>query len=463
MSVHSSSQHHSQSTSSDHHRQRERNGRSNADGTHLVPRQSHQSSPSHNAIHSHHKKYPHGGGEGQTHRTDTLMVSAGGEAFISSSHMHLERHRESNELRKITQQRRKSADPAVVYKGSHDPRLVPHSHLNSQSRYEPHRSVTQPNLIHHLKNTSSREDLLAGGGASSSQNWDDLVLNPTDITITLDDEGDKNKSLSSSSTLIDSSGGTSSPPMNEVILQDQNKPSQETFDEDHTEMLSLSGVATGPGRTPFEYDSCSYFGEHQDMYHLPHSLITKPEPNQTPHYNQGGLSQPNLSPPKSRHGRSMTDLTGSNTNLSSSQQFSSQSMLDSQHFQQQHEIQRSPRNFNESRHHHDQWYRGQPPDQEVPPPPPQADPHRKSIPGLTRSLISALSEAREEVEQRKQTKGKKAYLPIPHVGSRHQSQPSRPAMHKSSQLPRKHLKATMVRTSESIAATGQKSPAENKR
>ena len=412
--------------------------------SHPPPSMTRHQSPSHNPIHSSPKRSPYHP-DSRILRGDARMLSTG-EPLISGSHRFLGR-RSSNELspnlHSVAEQRRRSADPAVFhdqeFSSHHDLRISQtHRNFNRKHKHpQPQPMAKAKEKIRpKFKGSSSSDELESG----NSQHWDQAV-NPADITITLNDEdGEKSKSTSSSSTLINSG----SPPreFEEKLStrqqqQKQQELSQEPFgDDDQKEMLSLSSLAVASGgpvplsNFPVYYDSYSYFGE------LSHS---KQEHNQ-PHCQ--GLSQPTYPlPPKSHHGKSLTDLTSSN--LSYSQQFLSQSLADFQHMQlHQRDIHRyseSTHQVGDSRLHHDHRFRShQSQLQHM-----SSDSHlnKSHIPGLQVSIISALSDVKEEEMQRRQGKGKKS-SPVLRAASQ-LSQTRHPIS-----LQKKHVNATMVKTTE---------------
>lgn len=212
-------------------------------------------------------------------------------------------------------QRRKSADPALLV--NYDPTAPPPFRGTSSSAY----NMTAPGeMSGNKEKRSSRlpfDDL--GSDEGSSQSCD--IVNPSGITFTLE-ETDDIKSASSSSTLVENSSG--SPPRHQLQpdITAHKSPreqqlSQETFTEDDRQnlMVILSPLCEGIplSSQPHYYD---------------------PSFNQAPPY-FSGLSQP--SPPKSRHGKSLTDISsatavapmamGGNSNLLALQrQFLSQSV-----------------------------------------------------------------------------------------------------------------------------------------
>jgi hypothetical protein len=216
-------------------------------------------------------------------------------------------------------QRRKSAEPALLV--NYDPTAPPSFRgTSSSSGY----NMTAPGeMSGNKEKRSSRlpfED--PGSDEGSSQSCD--VVNSSGITFTLE-ETDDIKSASSSSTLVENSSGS---PLPRHQLQPdisahksprEQQLSQETFTEDDRQnlMVILSPLREGVplSSQPHYYD---------------------PSFNQPPPSFFGGLSQP--SPPKSRHGKSLTDISsaaggvapmamGGNSNLLALQrQFLSQSV-----------------------------------------------------------------------------------------------------------------------------------------
>lgn len=413
----------------------------------FIPISQHHS-PTHSTprtMHAHHSpkrsaRYPmgpHGAGEGR-------MVSSG-EAYHSHTHLYPGRRRSNEDSpevwKHITEQRRKSADSTVPQEQL--PRARGRKGEQPQRFLSQHVSAGRRREGPRLRDSSSSEDLETG---CSQQGRDEGVVNPTDITITLqDDEGERVRSdTSSNSTLIDSS----SPPRDMRSPSSQHKPlSQELFgDDDHKDMMSLSAV--GPAQIPLSnfpqlyYEPSGYFGDYQEHYAAPPPPI---------------LSQPTYpSPPKSRHGKSLTDLTGSNVSLTSSQQFLSVSAVDIQNMQDLHHSSRQP---TESRRGatQDTRYRGS-----------RGQLHRMSsdshlnksyTPGLQKSIIYALSEVKEEVEQKKHqtretaTSSSHAHSSSPSQqqqrGSRHTTQ-SQHTPRKGSQLQQTHLQATKVKGGSSM-------------
>lgn len=351
----------------------------------------------------------------------------------SSSQIYPGRKRSSEEApgiwKETAEPRRKSAEPLLSQHSDKDPRSSKSQRDQPSSR--DHRS--RVNTV----DKGSNEDLL------SSQHWDHSA-STSDITIILNDE-DKERatSASSSSTLIDSAeespcegGGGGGGRRLTTAQRNQQHLSQEAFedDEDHKDMLSLSALEVGPTQLPLlsnyphlYYESSSYFGEHQENY-----------PPHASKQDLAGLSQPSYpSPPKTRHGKSLTDLTGSNMSLTSSNQFLSQSIADFQHMQDQHH---SPRHIGDSRRMHDHRFRPSYKKQ----PHMSSDSHLNYIPGLKNSVTSALSELKEEVEQKK-ARGKKPSSSHHIQRAASQQYHGHHSQHKAAgKLNQRHLRATVV-------------------
>lgn len=415
----------------------------------LVPHLSHHSSPTHNHSHSssNPSSFSSSHSESQLVRGENArLLSARGDPLLVSSQM-LGR---SPELSKIAEQRRKSADSAFFHtheqdiQGHHNYSRR-HDHAQSQLHRDPITTNKAKTQFEELSNSDDPE-------SGFSHKWEEPTLNPADIVITLNDggeeDGDRSKSNSSSSTLIESG----SPPREgkekhlESSLQPgrqhqniQQELSQERFgDDDHKEMIST--LAEGHG-TLVPLSNCApyyepYYTEYQEGF-PPHSFTTKQEQNQS---QSQVLSQPSSSsPPKSRHGKSMTDLTSSNGSLSCSQPFLSQSVTDFQHMQQRH-TESSRHLTTNQRRPHEHRFRGPPPLSHM-----SSDPHfnKNYVPGLQRSIVYALSDVKEEGEQSKQhSRGKKRSTSM--LRSSPQSQPHR-SPHSNSSLQKKHVKATVVR------------------
>ena len=176
-----------------------------------------------------------------------------------------------------------------------------------------------------------------GGGGNSQP---DLPLHTNDIYLDLEDNDDQNtvKSASSTSTLT-AGAGSGSPPRNgngtngnkmataATSHQQQQQLSQEPFgDEDPTEMM-LAPLREGvPLASQPHYYENHVYTQYQ------------------------GLSQP-ISPLKSKHGKSLTDIhamTGSYTNLHS-QQFLSQSVVEFPHYHQHRDMHQQQR-YESTRH-----------------------------------------------------------------------------------------------------------------
>lgn len=428
----SSSSHHHHHSGPHGHQRRDRSNRldpEDARGYISQPITQHRS-PSH-SMHSSQKqspRYPPTHGEAR-------MV---GEPFQHSPrHVYQRRRRSSEEsadLRKFNQEKRRASaetaqphdqDPRV-YRGQHAQNLIGKS--TAEVRF--------------VETSTSSEDL----EASSSQQWEDsttATVNAAYITITSEDEeGSKNRSTSSGSTLIEAD---SPPPRGPKKVGNKQDLSQELFgDEDSKEMMSMSELPPGPtapiplSNFPHYYESSGYFGDQQESYPQPAPPSSKHE--QTAAH----LSQPNsfLSPPKSRYGKSLTDLTGSNISLTSSQQLLSQSAVDIQHM---HDLQRYPdtsRQRSEGRHKHEHRFRA--PHSQLQRMASDSHLNKSHIPGLQVSIISALCDVTEEQEQRRQQAKEKRRLP--HAASQ---QTSRTVQHctpqKNPQLQQRHVKATVLR------------------
>lgn len=423
ISMHSLHPHHSHSQHRQHqHHPQQQRSRGDMDDRGYMPHPQQQRSPSHNPVNSSPKHYPtHVGPPGSGG-----PPGPGGDTFHSSSQMYQNQRRSSEEspdLRKIadhiSEHRRMSADHANrdhTSRVSADHAGRTHSSRvsgNGRSQHEQSHAYSHkhsPKTGHNFVETTTND-------TKFSQNWGEGEEGSgTDITITLQDEtGEKSKTSSSNSTLIeeDTSQHLAIPPAKQDL-------SQEPFGEE--EMLSL--VETPETAPNLYYDPASYFGEHQENY---------PTPKIT------GQSLSQSSPPKSHHRKSLTDLTGSSISLTS-HQFLSQSAI-AIHDLRNSSGDRRPRM---SSHKHL--------------PHMSSDTHlnKPHIPGLKSSVISALSEVREELEHRKQQsrerRGQTSH-PHPHTtNSQHshhpvQAQQRTPqhAQHRSSQLQQKHLKATEVR------------------
>lgn len=461
--------HHQHSHSTPHGNQRkEKNSRLKPEDTHARafishPPISQHRSPTHNPMRTHPSPkqpvhYPMG--QAPPPHGESRMVSSG-EVYHSHTHLYPNRRRsnEESDAWNHTEQRRKSADSSK----EHDLR-VPKVHRAHGRKHEQARSLSQhvptskqggPKFME----SSSSEDLEAG----LSRQWDEGVVNPADITITLE-EGEKVKSTtSSSSTLIDSG----SPPREVKSPSAQQKDlSQEPFgDDDDRDMMSLSAAGPAPAPLTLYYEPSSYFGEYQEHYPAP------PSQSSVKHeYVQLGLSPPSYpSPPKSRHGKSLTDLTSSNVSLTCSQQLLSQSAIDIQHM---HRYPDSSRQMTDTRRGtHDTRYRGSRGQLQRM----SSDSHlnKSYTPGLQKSIIYALSEVKEEVVQRKQ---RKTAHPSSHPHSSNSSQPQpQPKAHRTQQAQRSphsqrsphkqliQLQATRVRGDTVTQEKRQKPVSHNKR
>ena len=467
-SLHTSQQHHtphhrshSQSAphaaaGGGHHRPRERGSRLEPDESHTRGRYvshapiSHHHSPSHHSMHSHSSpkrssRYPAPHSTSHIHRGEPRVGPVGGDF-----HMYAGKRRSSDETvggmwkangEPPTDQRRKSAEPLTGHNSEKDSRVSREHHSSNRQR----QAQSQPHSSHEPRSKTSSgsiEDLL-----DPSQTWE-----TPDITILLNDEDrERCKSASSSSTLIDSAeegpvegvggAGESRKPTKVHLKQHL---SQEAFedDEDHKEMMM--SLAVGPTQIPLSnyphyYESSSYFGEHQENYH----------PQTSKHDLAHGLSQPTYpSPPKSRHGKSLTDLTGSNMSLTSSHQFLSQSAVDFH----VHDMHPSSRHHGETRRMHDHRFR------------PSygklqhmaSDSHLNYIPGLQKSVLSALSDVKEEVEQKNKAKAKKSSPSSSHLQrAASQQYHTYHPQHKAAKLNQRHLKATVVKGNEDARESPQ--------
>lgn len=422
---HRSSGHHQQHSGPHSQQRRERGNRldpEDARGYISQPITQHRS-PSHNAMHSH----------SSPKRSSRYPQHTHGEAFQSSSHLYQKRRRsdeESPDQRRVadpnSEKRRMSAESALAHPHDHDPQRHRSNHLQShQPRSKAHSTASD------FVETSSSSEYLE---ASSSQQWEDpTVVNPADLTITLaDEEGAKSRSTSSGSTVIESE----SPPREARKMGNRQDLSQEPFGDEDCKDLILSKLAPGPVSIPLSnfphyYESPGYFGDQQQLQesYLQHSSSSSKLEQAAGH----GLSS---SPPKSRYGKSLTDLTGSNISLtSSSQQFLSQSAVDIQHMHDLHHYSDSPRQRGESRRKHQQRFYSQLQCM-------SSDSHlnKSHIPGLQMSITSALSNVTEEEDQRRQHK--KGLSRASSQQAHRAVQQRTPA--RNSQLQQRHLKATMV-------------------
>lgn len=435
---HRSNHHHQHSNSGPHgHQRRDRSNRLDPEDTRgyiSQPPMAQHRSPNHNPVHSHSSPKRSSRYLPPTH--GEARVGPPREPFQSSPHMYQSRRRSSEEspdLRKLAdpnpEKRRVSADGIK----KQDPRMCGSNGVQSLPPSKA-RSVAKTKADCKFVETINPEDLEAG----CSQQWEDsAVVNPADIVITLENEdGVKSKSTSSGSTLIESD---SSPSEARKIGKKQDL-SQEPFgDEDHKDMMSLvpGPVPIPLSNFPHYYEPPGYFGDDQQEGY-PSSSSGKHE--QAIHGQS--LSQSTYpSPPKSRYGKSLTDLTGSNVSLTSSQQLLSQSAADFRHMHDLHRYPDSSRQMSESRRKHE--HRFQAPRSQLQRMSSDSHLNKSHIPGLQLSIISALSDVTEEQEQRRQAREKRALSRAASQQPPHTVQHRTPQ--KSSQLQQKHLKATMVR------------------
>lgn len=478
LTLHSSQHHHlprqshSHSTHQEHpHPRRERNT------SHMIPEKahhrallphpalSHHSSPTHSRSHSNNTPSSLSShSESQRLHGEAARLLPVGDPSMASSQMlpgvgRQMAHEKSPELSiKVAEQRRKSVDSAFLQEQEM------RGHHNYSRRRDHSRTQLDPAPI--AKTKSKVEELSGNDDPESGYSH---ALNPADIIITLNDEeedveGDRSKSNSSCSTLIESGSpprevkeklSEPSPPTARQQQNMQQELSQEQFgDDDHKENEMIT-LAEGHG-TLMPLSNCQlsyepYYGEYQEGF-PPHLFTTKLEQNQS--LFQSFSQSSSSSPPKSRHGKSLTDLTSSNGSLSCSQPFLSQSMADFQHTQQRQESSRQV--ATSQRHPREHRFRG-PPLSHM-----SSDPHLNSthIPGLQRSIIHALSGVKEEVGLRKQhSRGKKRSPSM--LQSSPQSQPHR-SPHSSSALQNKHLKATVIRKSSQRRISPNSSPHDKK-
>lgn len=315
--------------------------------------------------------------------------------------------REEHEGQRYLDQRRRSADPAVMM------------NYEQQAVYRGTNTQPSPYMVPQATDKDKRgsrpmfED--AGVEEGSSQSCD--VLAPANITFTLEEAVEDTKSASSTSTLVEHSSG--SPPRLPQDMTATHKPlSQEMFAEDErSEMLMLSTVREG---VPLS---------SQPMYYDPAFSQAAP-----PYY---GLSQP--SPPKSRHGKSLTDINsagtamsmaGGTSNLLALRQCLSQS-VELPHYNPSGQ----QRYANDSLPRHTRML--------APPGTMKSVPHSQihrmasdshlnyeGPPGQKMSMVSALNRVREEIEHKKQP---------PRRGQNHTRK-----QFKSHYLQKKHVQATVV-------------------
>ena len=335
--------------------------------------------------------------------------------------------------------RRKSADPALLV--NYDPTAPPPFRGAGSSAY----GITAPGeMSGNKEKRSSRlpfED--PGGDEGSSQSCD--IVNPSGITFTLEETEDI-KSASSSSTLVESS-----PPPRNQLQPDitahksprEQQLSQETFTEDDRQnlMITLSPLCEGVplSSQPHYYD---------------------PSFNQVPPY-FGGLSQP--SPPKSRHGKSLTDISsatavpsmaiGGNSNLLALQrQYLSQSVelphLTQHSTGQRYTTDSLPRHarlVTQSQQQQQQGHGGMKHTQSVP----LSQMYRMASdshlnydgpPGQKMSVAGALARVKEEIEQKKQQpQHSQQQQARQRGGQNHMRKHAR-----SHHLQKKHVQATVV-------------------
>jgi len=211
-------------------------------------------------------------------------------------------------------------------------------------------------------------------------------------------------------------------------------------------MITLTGLAQDHSAAlPLSNYYEPYYSE-QDNFPIPQVFKT----------DQGqalfqGLSQPNSNtPPKICHGKSLTDLSNSNGNLTCSQPFLSQSIADFQHMQQRGA--ESGRHFaSTQQQRHASGYRNYPMT------------GNKSIPpGLQRSIIHALSEVREEggASKNAHSRGRKGVASGHHSSG--QSQPPQAHRHNGGgSLHNRHVNTT-VPSKSSLKKTGKNSPSNKK-
>ena len=332
--------------------------------------------------------------------------------------------REEHEGQRYMDQRRRSADPAMIVNYDHQP---PYRGPTSQ----PTSYMSQSELPSNKDKHASRPQFDdTGSDEGSSQSCD--VLTPAGITFTLEEAGEDIKSASSTSTLVENSSNGSQP--RQSAEAETSKPlSQEMFGEDdrHETGMMLSTVCEGVplSSQPLHFDP----------------LFT-----QAPHHYGYGLSQP--SPPKSRHGKSLTDIhsaaspapinvasSSNHSNLLALRQCLSQS-VELPHYtqpgQQRYTTDSLPRHARllappgTVKHtqsvSHSQIHRM------------ASDSHLnvEGPPGQQRSMLTALSRTRGEIEHKKQQQQQQ---------SRQRSGPSHTRKQfKSHYLQKKHVQATVV-------------------
>ena len=332
---------------------------------------------------------------------------------------------------------------------------------SADTAYERQEDGQRHSLKQHSKvrqEQSAVEDKFGG-----SQRWGGGgILNPEDIVIAFNDN-EKNKSSSSSSTLVEEENASPpevkkkpAPAMSQAAIDKQQQQemlqvlSQEPFcPDDQKEMITITGLAQDHSAAlPLSNYYEPYYSE-QDNFPLPQ--VFKTDQGQAAFQ---GLSQPNSNtPPKICHGKSLTDLTSSNSNLTCSQPFLSQSMADFQHMQQRGV--ESSRHFTGSQQRLTPGYRNHP-----------MAGNQSIQPGLQRSIIHALSDVREEggASKNNYSRGRKGVASA-HRGNG-QSQPPRTHHHNGgSSLHNRHVNTTatvMVHKTNSHKKTGQASPSNKK-
>ena len=349
------------------------------------------------------------------------------------------RSREEHELGgRYIEQRRKSADPAVSV--NYDP--TPPPPFRGTNALQPPTSssysATAPGDMSSNKEKRSSQPLFddpAGNNEGSSQSCD--IVNPTNISFTLE-EADDIKSASSSSTLVENN--SCSPLPRHQLQPDvaQHKTpreiqlSQETFTEDDRQnlLVTLSTLREG-----VPLSSQPHFYDPSFSQVLPYF---------------GGLSQP--SPPKSRHGKSLTDISsctamappvslgGSSNLLALQRQFLSQSVelphLTQHGTGQRYATESLPRHsrlLSQQGHgmkhtqsmQHSQMYRM------------ASDSHLNydGPPGQKMSVVGALTRVKEEIEQQKKH--------LPQTRQRGGQNHTRKQF-RSHHLQKKHVQATVV-------------------
>lgn len=323
--------------------------------------------------------------------------------------------REEHDGQQYMDQRRRSADPAMIMTFDHQT-----AYRSANTQHGAYKTPAE--LPSNKEKRSSRPQFQdTGSDEGSSQSCE--VLMPAGITFTLEETVDDIKSASSTSTLVENGSNGSQPRQPLEIVTSQKALSQEIFGEDERhEIGMLSTVCEGKLLSPqhLYYDSAF----SQTLHHY-------------------GLSQP--SPPKSRHGKSLTDITsasaaamniGGGSNLLALRQCLSQSVdCELSHFTQPGQ----PRYAAESQPRHARLMTAVPVkhSQSVS----QSQIHRMASdshlnyegpPGQKNSMLSALNRARGEIEQKKQQ-------PRQRSGPNHTRK-----QFKSHHLQKKHVQATVV-------------------